>query len=97
MDLLATTRSVECAKTITGTREENDGDVEDGTLCWVVQSLEPRDASPVVAIVGKNVPFGRAKTPLSDPLCSAWLKWLEKEASLIPPRELFAWTYFLRA
>lgn len=43
------------------------------------------------------IPFGRAKTPLSEPRCRALLNWVVKAASLTPERLLLAWTYFLMA
>jgi hypothetical protein len=51
----------------------------------------------VVTVVGKDVPLGRAKAPLSEPLCSALLNWAVNWASVAPPRLLLAWTYFLMA
>lgn len=50
-----------------------------------------------MVIVRFDVPFGRAKTPLSDPRWSALLNWVVKAASLVPARLLLANTYFLRA
>jgi hypothetical protein len=41
--------------------------------------------------------LGRAKAPLSEPLCSALLNWAVNWASVAPPRLLLAWTYFLMA
>jgi hypothetical protein len=45
----------------------------------------------------EDVPFGRAKTPDSEPLARARLNREVKVASLTLPSELLARTYFLRA
>ena len=55
------------------------------------------DALCIERIDHNNVPFGRAKTPDSEPFWSAWLKWVENALSETPSRLLLARTYFLIA
>lgn len=56
---------------------------------WVRSNVDVIDRS--------DVPFGRAKTPLSEPFWRARLNCAVKTASLTPVRLLLAWTYFLMA
>lgn len=55
------------------------------------------DSSRVKLIVGVTVPFGRAKTPVSEPFRSAVLKCEVKTPSETLSRLLLACTYFLMA
>lgn len=95
--LLATAMSAWHSVTVMVEHEANKEGRKVGRLYRAVQSVVLCDSSRVVAIVGKNVPFGRAKTPLSEPFVRAWLKRELNWVGVVDPRSLFAWTYFLRA
>lgn len=59
--------------------------------------VETKKQARVKVIDRIDVPFGREKMPLSDPLKSALLNWLVNWASEVLPRLLLASTYFLTA
>jgi len=51
----------------------------------------------LASLTGPDGPLGRRKSPDFSPDEKAALRCLEKAASLVDPRELWAWMYFLIA
>jgi hypothetical protein len=50
-----------------------------------------------LSFTGPDGPLGRSNTPLSSPAVRARLMWLLNCASVVPPRLLLDWMYFLMA
>jgi hypothetical protein len=83
---------------MSGTERDNVGDVRImGAMSTSVRHQRIDRESEMRQKHHSDIPLGRAKTPDSEPFNSALLKRLVNCASVVPPRELLAWTYFLRA
>ena len=94
---METARSAEQREDVDISDKMDEGHDEVDTVHREMQTSQSKHQKGVVTIVGGDVPFGRAKTPLSEPFWSALLNWEVKAASETPPRLLLVWTYFLMA